>query len=281
MKKIILCADDYAQNEAISTGILQLATKNRINAISCLVNTPLWPKLSLKLAPLKHTTSIGLHFNLTFGEALSSEWRAHYGQTFGSLPALIIKSYFRMLSIPIIKAEIHAQLKAFINATGKSPDFIDGHQHIHQLPLIRDCWQTLYQDKKFNPFSRSTYHEWKDCLSLKGAPKQQLILLLGGKTFKHRLKESTIRTNTSFAGVYNFSNATNYRHYFKRFLNQSREGGLIMCHPGLSSTDLTDPLHQHRHHEFAYFISDQYLEDLKDNHCELNFMCSTSSIENL
>lgn len=269
LNKIILCADDYAQNEAISMGILQLATKKRINAISCLVNTPLWPELSRELIGLKPTTSIGLHFNLTFGEPLSAEWRQHDGPQFGSLAALLIKSHSRQLNNAAVNAEIHAQLDAFTKATGRFPDFIDGHQHIHQLPIIRDCWLQLYRDKQCTSFFRNTCNGWRDLLSLCGAPKPQLILLLGGMVFKHRLKQASIPTNTSFAGIYNFKKALNYRDYFKLFLKHSADGGLIMCHPGLQSTDLTDPLYQYRHHEFTYLMSEQYLKDLVDHDFEI------------
>lgn len=270
MKKIILCADDYAQNKPISDGILRLALKQRINAISCMVNTPLWPELSLQLTRLKPKISIGLHFNLTFGNALSSEWQQHYGRQFGSLLTLIMKSYVRQLNASAVEAEILAQLDAFKSATGALPDFIDGHQHIHQLPIIRDCWLQLYRGKRTPPFFRRTCDGWDNLLCLNGAPKKQLVVLLGGMTFKTRLQKASIPSNTSFSGIYNFKKASHYHDYFKLFLKNSTDGGLIMCHPGLTSTDVTDALYQQRIHEFTYLMSDQYLTDLYDNHCELS-----------
>ncbi len=269
MKKIIVCADDYAQSEPISTGILYLAKKKKINAISCLVNTHFWPELSQELATVKHTTSIGLHFNLTLGDALSAEWRHHYGQTFGSLAALIRSCYARQLNRTAVEAEIHAQLDAFIKATGRFPDFIDGHQHVHQLPTISNCWLGLPRDNQSTYFFRSTFNGFRDFISLDSAPKQQLISLLGGASFKHRLLQASLPTNTSFAGIYNFGKAKDYRDYFKRFLKNTVDGGLIMCHPGLDSIDRTDPLYQNRHHEWAYFMSDDYVKDFFDSQCEL------------
>lgn len=53
--------------------------------------------------------------------------------------------------------------------------------------------------------------------------------------------------------------------YFRAFLNQSYDGDLIMCHPGLNSTDKKDPLYLARHHELTYFMSGQFLTDLSDN----------------
>ena len=37
-----------------------------------------------------------------------------------------------------LAAEIDAQLQSFEDAMQAPPDFIDGHQHAHALPLIRD-----------------------------------------------------------------------------------------------------------------------------------------------
>ncbi len=36
-----------------------------------------------------------------------------------------------------MRAEIEAQIDAFEQATGRRPDFIDGHQHVHGLPGVR------------------------------------------------------------------------------------------------------------------------------------------------
>ena len=268
-KDIILCADDFAQNEAVSEGILLLGTKNKINAISCLVNFPLWPEAHQELHRLKNTHYIGLHFNLSFGHALSAQWQSQHGQQFTGLASLLKKSYFRQLNSTAVEAEILAQLDAFTNATGMLPDFIDGHQHVHQLPIIRDLWLHLYRFRKLNFFFRSTSNGWSDFVSIKGFPKQQLIPLLGGITFKHRLKKESIPTNTSFAGIYTLNQGANYRDYFKHFLATSQHEGLIMCHPGMPSTDSSDPQYQNRHYELEYFMSDQYVADMKEKSFQL------------
>ena len=35
--------------------------------------------------------------------------------------------------------EIAAQLRMFVHTFGRAPDFIDGHQHVHLFPQIRDA----------------------------------------------------------------------------------------------------------------------------------------------
>lgn len=269
IKNIMICADDYSQNKAISEGILLLAKNKRINAISCLVNTPSWHEIHKELNQVKKNTYIGLHFNLTLGQALSSKWQTNYSHNFNDLPSLIKQSYLRRLDIECVIAEICAQLDSFTEATGANPDFIDGHQHIHQLPIIRDALFTVYKHRKLSAFCRKTSSGWRDFLTYSNFPKRQAIALLGGVAFNRILRQHAILTNTSFAGIYNFVNAKNYRSYFQQFLRRSNTGGLIMCHPGIESSDQSDPLHQYRHQELNYFMSKAFLSDLNDEQCRL------------
>ena len=66
-------------------------------------------------------------------------------------------------------------------------------------------------------------------------------------------------------GIYNFNKAKKYRHYFQSFLNKTKDGGIIMCHPGSYSEDLSDPLYKSRHIELDYFKSDLFLTDIEEN----------------
>lgn len=266
-KPLIICADDYGQNIAISEGIVCLAQQQRINAISCMVNSPHWNDVSAELLTLQASTYIGLHLNLTTGQPLSSAWRRREGEQFISLPRLLRKAYLRRLNVDIVATEIRAQIAVFANTMQVYPDFIDGHQHVHQLPIIRDALLKVLKEDRLKPiaFVRNTNNGWFDLYSFKQFPKRQLIALLGGNLFRKRLKRHKIFTNTSFSGIYNFTNAKNYRVYFKRFLKQVSADGLIMCHPGYESDDHTDPLHAYRHHEFNYLMSDVFLSDLEDN----------------
>lgn len=270
MNKIILCADDYGQNRAISEGIVQLAHHKRINAISCLVNTSDWGQTFPELSQLKTTCRIGLHLNLTFGNCLSDAWKKQEGETFPSLSQLLKKAYLRKLYLSTVTAEISAQLQAFSTAMNAPPDFIDGHQHIHQLPVIRNALFSVYSELNLHAPLRSTSHGLRDFFNWKCFPKCQAIALLGGHHFYRQLIRQALPTNTSFAGIYQFQNAKHYRHYFKQFLKMSRDGGLIMCHPGNYSNDQNDPLNQYRHHELDYFMSDVFLKDLEDNSFQLN-----------
>lgn len=260
-KEITVCADDYGQNQFINEGILSLANKGRINAISCLTNMPSWQVSAEKLSDLCKTTFIGLHINLTDGKALSRQWKNQLGSQFPSLLSIIKYSYVRKLKVETVEAEIDAQLKAFTDKMGYLPDHFDGHQHVQQLPVIRQALLNLNQ--KYHLPIRNTVGHWSYLISTNAFPKHHIIALLGGLSFNHLLKKRNIPSNSSFSGIYNFAKAEQYHKFFPKFLKRSHSGGMIMCHPGLISNDTNDPLYQYRHHEWQYFNSEQYLKDLR------------------
>ena len=264
-KRLFLCADDYGQNTDISDGIMQLADGLRINAISCLVNSTVWHETHRALQRVKNTHFIGLHFNVTFGRPLSAEWQREEGDAFEGLHHVLQKTYCRRYNIKVVMAEMEAQLDAFIDAMQVAPDFIDGHQHVHQLPVIRDALQAVYAKHSLSSFIRSTSNGWRDFSCLDSFPKRQIIALLGGRALSARLQQQSIPRNTGFSGVYSFKKSSNYRHYFNIFFSNSRDGGLIMCHPGNVSIDFNDPLYQYRHNELEYLLGDAFLSDLEDN----------------
>lgn len=284
-KDILLCADDFAQSEQISMAILSLANQRRLNAISCLVNMPFWSEAHTELTGVKSTHFIGLHLNLTFGQPLSALWHKHYGSEFMGLLPLLKLAYGRRLEAAVVAAEIQAQIDMFTQDMHMYPDFIDGHQHIQQLPVIRDVLLETYQryhqrvyglkgervdsDSPQACFLRKTYNSWRDWGSIIGFPKSQALAILGGMKWDRMVAQANIARNSSFAGVYRFKSAKHYRHYFQQFLSRVRTGGLIMCHPGYPSEATEDPLYPYRHYELQYFMSSEFLQDMQDNAVQL------------
>lgn len=256
MKTLWLCADDYAQNSEISAGIRDLYMMQHLNAVSCMTNMPLWSEEGEKLTRLHDEGYIGLHLNFTMGSPLSALWQKHYGRTFRSLSWVMI----HRLSLEVIQAECEAQFLAFCDVMGRRPDFIDGHQHVHQFPQVAQALLPVLDMNHFQGWVRVSAHpQWQKIASIKAA----VLALWGGFRLRKQLNACGVTCNTSFSGTYPFQYASRYRHYFKSFLADTLDGGLIMCHPGLPSKDPADPLFASRHHEYSYLSSDAFLTDLK------------------
>lgn len=250
MKKIVLCADDYGQYQAVTDAILMLVDKQRLSAVSCMT-TVLDAAHAEKLLAFNSQIDIGLHLDLTTKEP--------------SLNQLIINAFLGRLNINELKANINQQIDAFIDFFGCLPDFVDGHQHVHHLPMIREVllaiYQTRFQNKK--TYLRVPANGLESLLMpIYNFPKAQIIALTGAYVLKRKVMQLNIPHNISFGGIYDFRNATNYRYYFNKFLQQISNNGLIMCHPGVNSDHKNDdPIALARTHEYQYLLSDDFIND--------------------
>lgn len=254
MKQIILCADDFGLNQGISQGILKLVHMGRLSAVSCMTNRDDFSKNAEALLSFKSTIQIGLHFNLTEGLLLSEP-----GKPCFDFKKLLLGTQLRCISPQWIARELGAQMNRYIEIMGAYPGFIDGHQHIHQLPIIRDVilkyYQQNLQDKGIR--IRSTY----PAVTLpKYRLKAKIMDATGGKTFHSLLKQNKILHNSWFSGVYDFSTLCSYRDVFKQWLNKAKSDTLIMCHPG-EGNHPDDVIQAARLQEMTYFLSDAFLMD--------------------
>lgn len=252
-KKIILCADDFGLSSQVSKGILKLVGMGRLSAVSCMVNTLNFPLFAKELVSVADKTLVGLHFNLTEGLFLANKNKAGFG-----LAELLIRTHLGLVSSSLIKAELSAQLAQFTQVFGRRPDFIDGHQHVHQFPVIREQLLRLHRSS-FNPsevFVRSTYPNISPPYPVKNA----ILSCTGGRSLKKKLIQANIAHNTCFAGVYDFSADVDYSSLFRGWLKKVEEGTLIMCHPAIG-VQQDDPIAKARVMEMSYFASEQFLED--------------------
>lgn len=251
-KTVMLCADDYGLNSSVSQGIRELVALGRLSAVSCLVNSQDLKKEAEALLQLESPVAIGLHFNLTEGFALSQPQKKLYG-----LQELIIKSHLRLINTSFVEAELHAQLDAFEDAFDRTPDFLDGHQHVHQFPVINQTLLKVYKKRLKGCFVRCTY----PAISLpKYRFKAFILALTGGFLFKKRLKKANIPHNIAFSGIYDFGNTIDFPHLFKSWLALIKPNTLIMCHPGYG-LKVEDAISESRIAELTYFKSDAFLKD--------------------
>lgn len=264
-KRIVLCADDYGQALAISQGILALINQGRLTATSCLVTSPHWEEHAKWLLPLKNQVDIGLHFNLTEGKPLSGGYSAEYAK-FYSVNQLLVMAFLRRINQAAIEAECHAQIDQFEAAMGCLPQYIDGHQHVHQFPVIRDALLNVYEQRlrASGAYIRLANEVPDMCL------KKLIIYASGAGALSKELKKRAIPHNASFSGIYSFHEAHEYPVYFAEFLQKVGDRGLIMCHPGLETVDLDDPICAARVKEYDYFAGPLFVEECERRSVELS-----------
>jgi predicted glycoside hydrolase/deacetylase ChbG (UPF0249 family) len=250
---IALCADDYAQNQAIDDGILHLLSERRLSAVSCFSDSPRWLRQS---APALRETvgasdaiDIGLHFNLTQDFAGAAPFR---------LRSLILRSLFTRLDGKLLRQRLNSQLDAFEAGYGKPPAFIDGHQHVHQLPGVR---QVLLQvlEARYGDTPIWVRNTVPASAAWRGKPL--ILKMLGGAMTATALRGLGIPSNRGFAGVYGFDRP-DYAACFAEWLQAAAPGMLIMCHPA-AAVGSDDEIAAQRLVEYRFLQSPEFLAMLQ------------------
>lgn len=245
MAPFIVCADDYAIAPGVSRAIRRLAAAGRIDATSCMATTAFWPAEGAALRALAAPISVGLHVVLT-------------GPGRESLGALARGAFFGRLDFT---GEIHRQLDKFETVWGAPPAFIDGHQHAHQFPQVRDAILGLWNGRldRTRTWLRVTDSGFGPAM---WAGAKGLAIAALGHAMKRAAVQAGISTNDGFAGIYDLTDRVPYRALFERMVAGAKARTLVMCHPGDVDDALraADPLVETRAIECAYFESDAYAE---------------------
>jgi predicted glycoside hydrolase/deacetylase ChbG (UPF0249 family) len=259
-RRIWLCADDYGIAPGVNTAIRDLVARGRINATSVMVAAPAFERSDADALSLLNweepRAAIGLHVTLT---APFKPMTPIYGPTrddaFLPLEATMLAAFLGRLDPDRITMEIATQLKAFVTAFGRTPDFIDGHQHVHLFPQVRDAFLSVVKEVAPEAWVRQCGRSmpW-----LRRLDRKALLLDLLSYGFRRRARAKGLRTNPAFAGAYDFRNQPNFGKLFPRFLHWLPPGGLVMCHPGTVDDELRrlDPLTDQREREYAYLAGD-------------------------
>ncbi len=249
-KQVVLCADDFGLNENINRAVFQLAAEQRISATSCLTQAAAWAMGAQRLRSLD--IDIGLHINLT--EKLGPDNDFHR-----PLSRLIVNAWLRQLDPAILVRSIERQCDLFEQHMKRTPDFFDGHQHVHQFPQIRDALMDVlirrYDCDDF--WVRST--AMRNASLARGLQwKARLIALLGSSALRRRLQRIDFPYNEDFAGVYALTGGSaRFERHMQAWLAGAAERIVIMCHPA-DGVDPADAIGAQRTAEFAFLKSDAF-----------------------
>lgn len=119
-RRVILNADDYGYDPAVSRGIARAMREGLVSSTTMMVNTPHSAEAARDAAGL----AIGLHLNLARWEAVSRP-----GHTFVEADAGALDEAF-------VVDEVWAQLDALERLVGRPATHLDVHKHLHRHPRV-------------------------------------------------------------------------------------------------------------------------------------------------
>jgi predicted glycoside hydrolase/deacetylase ChbG (UPF0249 family) len=217
----IACADDYAIDHGAVDAICELAEAGRLTATSALTGSPIWPATAPRLRELGARIDAGIHLNLT--EDLGAGTRSW------PLGTLIASCAAGAIDRPAIREAVQGQLDAFEERMGRGPDFVDGHQHVHQFRGVREILlaELMVRYPGRLPWIRSTRPA-----PGAGSPKARFIAALGEAPLRATAAHAGFRQNTAFAGVYNFDpDPAAHEARVAGWMRRAVDGTVFMCHP--------------------------------------------------
>jgi predicted glycoside hydrolase/deacetylase ChbG (UPF0249 family) len=259
-RHIWLCADDYGIAPGVNGAIRDLIARGRLNATSVMVAAPGFRQSDAQaLAGLNEDekrVAIGLHVTLTAPfKPMTPGYAPLRDGAFLPLEGMLLAAFLQRLDRERLTMEIATQLKAFIMAFGRAPDFFDGHQHVHLFPQVRDAFLSVVKEMAPQAWIRQCGRS----MPLRRRFDRKAVLLdMLSYSFRRRARAQCLRTNSAFAGAYDFRGQPDFAKLFPRFLHRLPPEGLIMCHPGMVDDELKrlDPLTAQREREYAYLASD-------------------------
>ncbi len=239
-KHIAVCLDDFGLHPGVNQAALQLANLGRITAISCMVAAPAWTAGAARLADLaRDRVDVGLHLDFTEHTFDAKARRP--------LPLLIALAQTRRLDPALVRREIEAQLDAFEQAAGRAPAHVDGHQHVHQFPVIREALIAVLLERY--PRERPWLRRTKRPAGQRGF-KPWLIERLGCEALSESARAHGFAQNESLLGIYGFDgDASRYANRLAQWLDMARDADLLMCHAGGAAT-VPDPILAARRNEW-------------------------------
>ena len=221
-RRLTLCVDDLGLDVGILHAAQRLAALGRIGAVSCMVAAPGWRETAKAAAKLASCgVGVGLHLDLT-------EYTVDPGCC-ASLSRWIARSALHRIDTARLRIEIEQQCDRFESAVGRAPAHVDGHEHVHQLPGVREVLLSVLASRyRPLPWVRST----------RAAPaaggKARLIQALGERGLRDLCVAQGIAQNGRLLGVYGFQGgAEHYLDLLTQWLHWARDGDLLMCHPSV------------------------------------------------
>ena len=209
-------ADDLGLDEAINDAIFDLADAGQLQGASLMVAGP---AVAHAMAGLRSRPGLKIYLHLVLSEGppisapaeipLLVNGQGCLNLGFGRLllASLWPRRHTSNLSRQLA-TEIKAQILRFQSLLGAQSIYLDGHQHIHLVPLV---WRELLKlEPDLRPvWLRSIREPWPTAITsaawvealLSGGLLKWLILSLLSTALRPSLKRKKIATNSTFAGV--------------------------------------------------------------------------------
>jgi chitin disaccharide deacetylase len=258
----VLCADDFGMTEAVSRGLMQAACAGRISAASAMSSMPDWRRAAQDWRASRPDVDLGLHLTLTVGGPLGRMERFAGTGEFPDLGVLLRGALSGRLPLGEIEDEFVRQIDAFCDEMDAAPTHVDGHQHVHVLPGVRDAFFGALSKSGLKVVVRdSSDSPGRVAVRRAFASKATKVNVLGAG-FRRAARAAGLELNDGFAGYSDFVASRYGARQFATYLAAPGPRHLVMCHPGMVDDALRriDPVTDAREAELGFLLSPEFAD---------------------
>jgi len=259
--QLLIVADDFGMSAGVCLAITELAKNGYLNASSVMTTAPYFSRVK-ELAEIRKNSTvkpfqIGLHLDLTYGRSVfgfqNNRITDENGDFKQSFFGLFWRSFLQKKKLlrPLFY-EVKAQFDRLEKEIGEV-DYIDGHQHIHSIPIIFKIVSRIAKRSKvkririINESLFSTY-------VFKGfffAPKLQFIGLIKLLVLRFCFLFNQQKTSRYFFSILFSCRFSKMERKIMLNLMKKNQEVELMIHPGYSKIDISDS----KNREFAHLTS--------------------------
>ena len=251
---IVIHADDFGETTTITDGIRRAIEAGVLTSTSIMANMPATQYALQAVKPLVGKASFGVHLNLCEGQplTLTATLRSTTGE-FHPKRTLIRRALSGMLSLRELEREIAAQI-ALIRDAGVTISHVDGHKHLHQLPIVSTAVANVLPRFRIGRV-RVTRLQSLAALGKSGTLLRELAAWRAARIFRRAGLHSPVRT-------------LDLGEILQKGFGRRGPGSLVdargavelCCHPAVAGPVVEKPSSHRRSQELDYLLSAQFRE---------------------
>ena len=251
---IVIHADDFGETVAITNGIRRGIEAGVLTSTSIMANMPATSYALERFSALAGRASFGVHLNLCEGRPLTRGRSLMDEQGgFHSKRLLIRRTLSGNLSLVDLEREISAQI-ALVRDAGVSISHVDGHKHLHQLPIVSTAVANVLPRFGIARVRLTRVRELAR-LGRAGTLLRELAAWRAARIFRRAGLQSPVRM-VDLADILGAGSGRQG----PPSLVDARGVVELCCHPELPSASAPKPSSHHRSQELEYLLSSRFRE---------------------
>lgn len=235
-RELLVVADDYGIGPEVSRGVLSLLQNGTITSTVLLANSPFAQDAVHHWQSAGCPGDMGWHPNLTMDEPVARASDVYSlldsNGRFASVGTLLLRITTGRLHYAHLVDELNAQYQRCHDLIGQPPALVNGHKHIHVLPMIGDALAEVLKRWRVRPYMRRVIEPLSTFSQIPGARLKRLFLTTLGRRASRRQLRNGFPGNDTLAGITDpkwVEDPRFYSRWLERIPGRVVE---LMVHPG-------------------------------------------------